>query len=116
MMKLLGYSVVQFNKLLHKYSSKDGEIKTKRPYHAFQKLIDLMLKRIDTAVLYEQLEIHTLAEVAEMYEIIPEALSCTETFSPEWAEQILKKKSTEQVLREYLIGRAFFNSIKTNKR
>ena len=115
MMKLLGYSVVQFNKLLRKYSSKDGKIKTKRPYHAFQKLIDLMLKRIDTAVLYEQLEIHTLAEVAEMYEIIPEALPGTETFSPKWAEQILKQKSTEQVLREYLIGRAFFNSIKTNK-
>ena len=31
MMKLLDYSVVQFNKLLHKYSSKDGKIKTKRP-------------------------------------------------------------------------------------
>lgn len=67
-------------------------------------------------LLINQLEIHTLAEVAEMYEIIPEALPGIETFSPKWAEQILKQKSTEQVLREYLIGRAFFNSIKTNKR
>lgn len=116
MMKLLGYSVVQFNKLLHKYSSKDGEIKTKRPYHAFQKLIDLMLERVSALVLYGQLEVHTLAEVAEMYEVIPKALPNIETFSPEWAEEILKHKSTEQVLREYHIGRAFFNSIKTNKR
>lgn len=77
-------------------------------------MIDLMLKRINTAVLYEQLAIHTLAEVAEMYEIIPKGLPDVETFSPEWAEQILKQKSTEQVLREYHIGRAFFNSIKTN--
>ena len=51
-----------------------------------------------------------------MYEVIPEALPGIDTFSTEWAEQILKKKSIEQVLREYLIGRAFFNSIKTKKR
>lgn len=116
MMNLLGYSVVQFNKLLHKYSAKDSEIKTKRPYHAFQKLIDLMLERVSALVLYGQLEVHTLAEVAEMYEVIPKALPNIETFSPEWAEEILKHKSTEQVLREYHIGRAFFNSIKTNLR
>ncbi len=75
-------------------------------------MIDLLLKKVNTAVLYEQLAIHTLAEVAEMYEIIPEALPNVKTFSPEWAEQVLKTKSAEQVLREYLIDRTFLNSIK----
>ncbi len=112
MMKLLGYSVVQFNKLLHNYSMQDNDIKTKRPYHAFEKMIDILLKKVNTAVLYEHLQTHTLAKVAEMYEIIPEALPNVKTFSPEWAEQVLKTKSAEQVLREYHIGRSFFNSIK----
>ncbi len=112
MMKLLGYSVVQFNKLLHNYSMQDNDIKTKRPYHAFENIIDLLLEKVNTAVLYEQLAIHTLAEVAEMYEIIPEGLPNVKTFTPEWAEQVLKTKSAEHVLREYHIGRSFFNSIK----
>ncbi len=112
MMKLLGYSVVQFNKLLHNYSNQDNDIKTKRPYHAFEKIIDLLLKKVNTAVLYEHLQTHTLAKVAEMYEIIPEALPNVKTFTPEWASEILKTKSAEKVLREYHIGRTFLNSIK----
>ncbi len=115
MMKLLGYSVVQFNKLLHNYSMQDNDIKTKRPYHAFEKIINMLLEKVNTAVLYEHLQTHALAKVAEMYEIIPEALPNVKTFSPEWAEQVLKTKSAEQVLREYHIGRTFFDSIKPTK-
>lgn len=112
MMKLLGYSVVQFNKLLHEYGELDSDLKAKRPYHAFEKIIDMLLEKVNNMVLYEHLQHHTLAKVAEMYEIIPEALPNAKTFTSEWAEQVLKTKSAEQVLREYLIGRTFLNSIK----
>ena len=85
---------------------------TLKSYHAFEKIIDMLLEKVNNMVLYEHLQHHTLAKVAEMYEIIPEALPNAKTFTSEWAEQVLKTKSAEQVLREYLIGRTFLNSIK----
>ncbi len=111
MMKLLGYSVVQFNKLLNQYGKQDKELKTKRPYHAFQKIIELLLVKVNSAVLYEHLETHTLAQVAEMYEIIPPAILDVETFSQEWLQIILGKMSVEQIIREYHIGRSFLDSM-----
>lgn len=111
MMKLLGYSVVQFNKLLSEYGKNDNDIKTKRTLHAFQKIIELLLAKVDNLVLYEQLQEHTLAQVAEMYEVIPAAEPGVETFSPEWLELVLHRMSVEQILREYHIGRAYLDSI-----
>lgn len=111
MMKLLGYSVVQFNKLLSEYGKNDNDIKTKRTLHAFQKIIELLLAKVDNLVLYEQLQEHTLAQVAEMYEIIPAAEPGVETFSPKWLELVLHRMSVEQILREYHIGRAYLDSI-----
>ena len=111
MMKLLGYSVVQFNKLLSEYGKNDNDIKTKRTLHAFQKIIELLLSKENNLVLYEQLQDHTLAQVAEMYEIIPAAEPGVETFSPEWLELVLHRMSVEQILREYHIGRAYLDSI-----
>lgn len=111
MMKLLGYSVVQFNKLLRQYGKIDNDIKTKRIFKAFQKIIDQLLAKENNLVLYEQLQEHTLAQVAEMYEVIPAAEPGVETFSPEWLEIVLHRMSLEQILREYHIGRAYLDSI-----
>lgn len=111
MMKLLGYSVVQFNKLLSEYGKNDNDIKAKRTLHAFQKIIELLLAKVDNLVLYEQLQEHTLAQVAEMYEVIPAAEPGVETFSPKWLELVLHRMSVEQILREYHIGRAYLDSI-----
>ena len=110
-MKLLGYSVVQFNKLSREYAKLDEEIRTKRPLHAFQKIIELLLDKVNNLVLYEQLENHTLAQVAEMYEIIPAAEPGVETFSKEWLDILLHRMTVEQILREYHIGRAYIDSI-----
>lgn len=111
MMKLLGYSVVQFNKLSREYAKLDEEIRTKRPLHAFQKIIELLLDKVNNLVLYEQLENHTLAQVAEMYEIIPAAEPGVDTFSKEWLDILLHRMTVEQILREYHIGRAYIDSI-----
>lgn len=111
MMKLLGYSVVQFNKLLEQYGKTDNDIKRKRTFHAFQKIIELLLEKVNNLVLYEQLQEHTLAQVAEMYEVIPAAEPGVETFSSEWLEILLHRMSVEQILRDYHIGRAYLDSI-----
>lgn len=111
MMRLLGYSVIQFHKLLEEYGKNDNDIKTKRTFHAFQEIIELLLAKVDNLVLYEQLQEHTLAQVAEMYEVIPAAEPGVETFSPEWLEIVLRKMYVKEIAREYHISLTYLNAI-----
>lgn len=111
MIKLLGYNIFQFNKLLKQYGEIDSEIKSKRVFRAFENIIDLLLEKENNLVIYEQLKEHTLSQVAEMYDIIPAAEPGVETFTAEWLEIALHKMSFEQIIREYHIGRAYLNSI-----
>jgi hypothetical protein len=81
-----------------------AEIAAQNKYYAFQSLINQLLERVERSVLFEQLKTHSLAETAEMYNIIPPPEPGVETFSPEWLEIQLHRKTVQQIIDEYYIG------------
>jgi len=115
MIKLLGCKPFQFTKMRDDFIASGHplaeDIKNKSPYQAFQKIIELLFARVEPIVLYEQLQIHSLAKVAEMYDIIPPAEPGVETFSKEWLEATLKKMAVQDIIKRYHIGRTYISEM-----
>lgn len=111
MSKLIGCKPFQFQKIRDNYINAghplSAELKAKKPCLAFQRIIDALFEKVDPVILYEQLKIHTLAEVAEIYEIIPPAEPGVETFSKEWLNIVLHKMNVGEVVDTYLISRTY---------
>lgn len=98
------------------FSSREGklaeEIRDRKKYYAFQDLIELLFEELEPFALLEQLKRNTLAEVAEMYCVIPQPIAGIETFSKEWMELLLKQRLTiDEIMATYHVGRAFLEKL-----
>ena len=108
---LTGQSVSTIKRLDRAYSDQghplSAEIAAQNKLFAYRDLIDLLLKKIVHHVLYEQLKEHTIAETAEMYDLIPPAIPDVETFSSQWLEIQFRSKSLLEILNTYHIGKNY---------
>ena len=84
---------------------------TKRFKHTYANLIELLMKNVEPEVLLEHLREHTIAEVAEMYHLIPAAEPGVATFTKEWLEIVLHRMNVSQVIETYHIGKTFINDM-----
>lgn len=112
---MLGCNIYKVNRLKNQFISSghplSAEIEAHSKFYAFTDLNNLLMETVDPAVLYEQLKEHSLAEVAEMYELIPPSEPGVETFTPEWLEAVLKKMEVPQIIRDYHVGIHFIREM-----
>lgn len=113
MLEAKNYAVID---LKAKYSEHDGqlakEICERKKYYAFHDLIELLFEELEPVALLEQLKNSTLAEVAEMYGIIPAPIAGVTTFSKEWLEILLNQRlSLDEIMATYHVGRAFLEKL-----
>lgn len=110
-----GINLHTLKKMNESYSKADHPLaadigKYKKSY-AYQALIAQLIRTVEPAVLFEQLKEHSLAEVAEMYEVIPPADPGVETFSPQWLEKKLKWATLKEISSKYYVGRSFLQQM-----
>ena len=74
-------------------------------------LIERLFEELDPALLYELLKDKTLAEVAEMYNIIPPAIKGVETFSPAWLEAVVNRMTVSDIVKKYHISLSFVQAM-----
>jgi len=87
------------------------EIKTRRKSYTYTALIEKLFEELDPALLYELLKDKTLAEVAEMYNIIPPAIKNAETFSPAWLKAVVNRMSVSDIVQKYYISLSFVQAM-----
>ena len=87
------------------------EIKNRKKSYTFTGLIEKLFEELDPALIYELLRDKSLAEVAEMYGIIPPAINGIETFTPEWLEAVINKMTISDVVKKYHISLSFVQSM-----
>lgn len=98
-----------------------AEIKARKKSYTYTGLIEKLFEELDPALIYELLKDRTLAETAEMYGIIPPAISGVETFTPAWLEAVLNRMTISDIVKKYHISLSFVQSmmkehnIKTSK-
>ena len=110
-----GINLHTLKKMNADYSKSDHPLakdigKYKKSY-AYQALIAQLTKVVEPAVLFEQLKEHSLAEVAEMYEVIPPADPGLETFSPQWLKKKLKWSTLKEISSKYYVGHSFLQQM-----
>ena len=88
-----------------------GEIKARKKSYTFTALIEKLFAELDPALLYELLKDKTLAEVAEMYGVIPPAIADAETFSPVWLELVVNRMSISDIVKMYYISLSFVQTM-----
>ena len=115
MTDLLGIAPYQFLCLKDKFSKEDhplaNEIKKRKKCYTYQNLIEKLLEELDPALILDLLKTKTLAEIAELYNIIPPAEPGLETFSKGWLEAVLKKMDVTEIVKRYYIGLAYINNM-----
>lgn len=115
MTDLLGIAPYQFLCLKDKFSKEDhplsNEIKKRKKCYTYQNLIEKLLEELDAVLILDLLKTKTLAEIAELYNIIPPAEPGLETFSKEWLEAVLKKMDVTEIVKRYYIGLAYINNM-----
>ncbi len=74
-------------------------------------LISALMEKLEPALILEQLKTKTLAELAELYGIIPPPEPGVETFSAEWLAALLKKMDVEEIKRKYFAGPLLISSL-----
>lgn len=112
---MLNSSIFFVETLQNNYSSSDSplayEIKNRKKSYIYSALIEKLFAELEPALIYELLKDKTLAEVAEMYNIIPPALKDVTTFSSEWLELVLRKMSITDVVNRYHISLSYVQSL-----
>ena len=113
--QLLGISPYQFLSLKDKFANSghplSGEIASRKKCYTYQNLIETLLKELDPALVFELLKTKTIAEVAELYDIIPPAEPGVETFSKQWLEIVLKKMDITEIVKRYHIGMVYITNM-----
>ncbi|MBR5023325.1 MAG: ACT domain-containing protein [Oscillospiraceae bacterium] len=113
---LLGCNPFYLYRLKQEYIAQGGkmaeDIATNNCSSPYKELICKVMEAVEPAVLYEMLKDKSLAQVAEMYEIIPPAEKGITTFSAEWLQVVLKQMSLKQISKTYYISYAFIVSLK----
>lgn len=92
------------------------EIKNRKKSYTYTNLIEKLFEELDAALIFELLKDKTLAEVAEMYNIIPPAIKGFETFSPEWVEEMLKRMSVTDIVKKYYISFSYVQALKKERK
>ena len=87
------------------------EIKSRRKSYTYTALIEKLFEELDPALLYELLKDKTLAEVAEMYNIIPPAIKNAGTFSPAWLKAVANRMSVSDIVQKYYISLSFVQAM-----
>lgn len=77
------------------------------PYYG---IISCLYSKIEPTVLYEQLQMHTISHVAELYDIIPE--TGFELFSKEWMEHVMQKMTLTEISDKFHISYSYVKSLK----
>lgn len=112
---LLNGTIYMVRDIRNQFSSRDDrfaeEIRNRSKFFGFQELIEILFRELQPVALFEHLKNNTLAEVAEMYNLIPPALGGIETFSREWFETILRQLTHEEILKKYHIGKAYLKKM-----
>lgn len=112
---MLGGTHYTIREIRSQFSARDGvlaeEIRNRTKFFGFQDLIEILFRELEPVALYEHLKTSTLAEVAEMYQIIPPAIPGILTFSKEWFEQIVRRMSTTEIQKKYHIGKAYLKKM-----
>jgi len=88
-----------------------SEIKARKKSYTYAALIERLFEELDPALLYELLKDKTLAEVAEMYNIIPPAIKGVETFSPAWLEAVVNRMTVSDIVKKYHISLSFVQAM-----
>lgn len=113
---LLGCNPFYLHQLKREYIAQGGrlaeDISSNNAATPYKELISKVMDAVEPAVLYEMLKDKSLAQVAEMYEIIPPAEKGITTFSAEWLQVVLKKMSLKQISKTYYISYTFISSLK----
>ena len=113
--KLMRYPYFRVNKIHSEFANSDhplaASLKDAPRNYAFTDLINLLLDTVEPAVLFELLKDHTLAQVAEMYELIPPSEPGNEPFTPEWLDAQLKKMDIKEIISTYHIGSTFVHEM-----
>ena len=110
--KMMGCPLFRVKTLRTEFANSDHPLaqkiaNTKRLPYTYSELIELLMKNVEPDVLFELLKDHTIAEVAEMYRIIPAAEPGIPTFTKEWLEIVLHRMNITQIISNYHIGRTF---------
>ena len=113
--RISGINMHTLKKMNSDYSKSDHPLaidigKYKKSY-AYQVLISELINAVEPTVLFEQLKEHSLAEVAEMYEVIPPADPGVETFSPEWLKKKLKWNTLREISSQYHISLTYLQNM-----
>ena len=83
------------------------EIADFTPNKWFFELIRLEIQTVDAAVLFELLKEHSVAWIAEQYDLIPPPEPGIETFSVEWLKTVLKRMGIRQIADTYHIAYSY---------
>ncbi len=92
------------------------EIKNRKKSYTYTSLIEKLFEELDAALIFELLKDKSLAEVAEMYNIIPPAIKGFETFSPAWVEEMLQRMSVTDIVKKYYISFSYIQTIKKERK
>lgn len=113
MLESKNYAVIDLKAQYAEHDSELGrDISDRKKYYAYQELIELLFEELEPVALLEQLKRYTLAEVAEMYGVIPAPIAGAKTFSKEWLEVLLKQRlSLDEIMATYHVGRAFLEKL-----
>lgn len=110
-----GRAPSQTLRVLSEYEKSDHplakELKGRKRTYAYAPLIKIMLEQIEPSVFYELMKNHTLAEVAEMYEIIPQPEPEVKTFTSDWMKIILGRYDIKETASVYHIGMSFVHEL-----
>lgn len=87
------------------------EIKARKKSYTYTGLIEKLFEELDPALIYELLREKSLAEVAEMYGIIPPAINGIETFTPEWLQAVVSKMTVSDIVKKYHISLTFVQTM-----
>ena len=114
---LLGCNPFHLEQLKREYIAQGGklaeDIASNIAATPYKQLICKVMETIEPAVLYELLKEKSLAEVAEMYEIIPPAEKGITTFSAEWLQVVLKRMHIRQICNTYYISYVYLMRLKS---
>lgn len=112
---MMNSSVFFVETLQNNYGSSDSpladEIKNRKKSYVYAALIEKLFEELEPALIYELLKEKTLAEVAEMYNVIPPALKDVTTFSAEWLELVLRRMSITDVVKLYYLSLSYVQSM-----
>ena len=106
-----GHNRSRIDTLHNEYINSDHplakEIADFTPNKWFFELIRLEIETVDLAVLFELLKEHTVAWIAEKYDLIPPSEPDIETFSVEWLKTVLKRMGIRQIADTYHIAYSY---------